>query len=166
MKTSLLAITAIAAFSITACSTVQTTDNTPALKAGEIHFPTRSVDNLPDVALTTIRGNLIEEGKCLYLTNVTGKSSVNKYVVTWPSNSRIERQQKGSGTQLVAVSAGAEFNDNTRSVADIPSRVEFMGILAKVEDAQPGTLKAQMVRDCRSSGIARVRTWKTVGSVR
>ena len=160
-------ITAICASALLgACTTVQTQDGTPSLKAGEIHFPTRSVNNLPDAALTTIRGNLVEDGKCLYLTNVSGKASNNKYIVTWPSNSRIERQQKGSGTQLVAVSAGAEFNDNTRSVADIPSRVEFMGILAKVEDAQPGTLKSQMISDCRSSGIARVRTWKTVGAVR
>lgn len=168
MKTSTFAAAALlfGTLSVSACTTTSDT-SADTLRAGELHFPTRRVNNLDDAMLTTMRGDLVEMDNCLYLTNVRNQPSGRRYVVTWPSNSRIERRElSGSRTQLEVVSAGAEFNDNTRSAATIPSRIEFLGMLKNERFEHGPRFNVQRNQGCQGDRYAPIRTWRTVGTVR
>lgn len=163
----ILTLASAAALMLGACTTIESAPDADSLGQGELHFPTRKVNNLDDANLRTIRGDLIESGNCLYLTNVTGQPSSRRYVVTWPSNTRIERRQvSGSRTNLEVVSVGAEFNDNTRSVAEVPSRVEVLGMLKNEPFVHSGRFKTQRNSGCVANQYAPVRTWRRVGASR
>ena len=170
MKTliTMAAAAALIAPALTGCTTASMEKDPTALRAGDIHFPTRKMDNLNDADLMTHRGDLIQMDNCLYLTNIRGKAASRRYAVTWPSNATVEREQmRGGSTKLEVVSRAAQFNDNTRSVVTVPSRIE---VLAQLVDepfnGNSARLKKSNVSGCKASGTARVRTFREVGSSR
>ena len=168
MKTT-LALVAAAALStagLSACTTSTMEKDPTAMRVGDIHFPTRKMDNLNDADLSTMRADLVQMDNCLYLTNVRGKISSRRYAVVWPSNATVERKQmRGGASKLEVVSRAAQFNDNTRSVVTVPSRVE---VLAQLVDepfnGNSARLKPSSVSGCRAAGTARVRTFREVGT--
>ena len=153
---------------LSACTTASMQKDPTELRVGDIHFPTRKVDNLVTADLRTVRGDLVQMDNCLYLTNVTGKMASRRYVVTWPSNSVVEREQmRSGGTKLEVVSRAAQFNDNTRSVVTVPSRIEVLAQLVEEPfNGRSSRLKNSTVSGCAAQGTARVRTFREVGSSR